>query len=112
MGGVSVRGQEVVKVVKGSQAADAGVQVGWMLTNVNGEEMPARGQAAADAITKALAAGKQQGKPYTIMFAAPVAADGQVRQTKASVNRSPPSSGHGASGGKGEKAFGMFSSGL
>jgi len=123
--GVSVRGQEVVKVIKGSQAADAGVQVGWKLTNVNGEEMPARGQAAADAITKALAAGKQQGKPYTIMFAAPVAAEGQVRepkasvsrsppgQTKASVNRSPPSSGHGAcSGGKGEKAFGMFSSGL
>merc|ERR1711881_728895 len=66
--------------------------------------------------------GEAAREPYTIMFAAPVAAEGQVREPKASVNRSPPGQtkasvnrsppGSGGSGGKGEKAFGMFSSGL
>merc|ERR1712139_178126 len=66
--GVSVRGREVVKVSKGSQAEALGVKVGWTLSHVGSKEMPLRGQAAADSITAALAAGKQSEKQYCIRF--------------------------------------------
>merc|ERR1711988_1344415 len=66
--GVTVRGREVVKVTKGSQAEALGVQAGWRLSHVAGNEMPEGGQAAADAITRALARGKQGGKPYVLNF--------------------------------------------
>merc|ERR1711977_226651 len=53
--GVRVRGREVVKVLPGSQAERAGVRLGWKVTRIAEEEVPAGGQAAADAITEALA---------------------------------------------------------
>merc|ERR1711959_560575 len=67
----SVRGREVIKIVPGSQAEKLGVQLGWQISHVNGKEMPASGQIAADGITKALAAGKKRGKRYSIKFSAP-----------------------------------------
>lgn len=74
--GVSVRGREIIKIVPGSQAEKLGVQLGWQISHVNGKEMPASGQIAADGITKALAAGKKGGKRYSIKFSAPAAAGG------------------------------------
>merc|ERR1711959_659314 len=68
--GVSVRGREIIKIVPGSQAEKLGVQLGWQISHVNGKEMPASGQIAADGITKALAAGKKGGKRYSIKFSA------------------------------------------
>merc|ERR1711988_130803 len=73
--GVSVRGREVVKVVPGSQAEALGVKVGWLLTSIQGQEMPMGGQAAADAITHALASGKRGTKPYTIICHRPASAN-------------------------------------
>merc|ERR1711959_81555 len=70
----SVRGREIIKIVPGSQAEKLGVQLGWQISHVNGKEMPASGQIAADGITKALAAGKKGGKRYSIKFSAPAAA--------------------------------------
>jgi len=117
--GISVKGREVVKVAKGSQAERLGVKAGWHLTHVGAEEMPTGGQAAADAITKALAEGKRGGRPYSILFSVPMT--GMPRP-------SPPLSAasiypKGGSGGVGEfragkaktdkkAAFGAFSSGL
>merc|ERR1712093_523032 len=75
--GVSVRGREIIKIVPGSQAEKLGVQLGWQISHVNGKEMPASGQIAADGITKALAAGKKGGKRYSIKFSAPAAAAGK-----------------------------------
>merc|ERR1712093_547559 len=74
--GVSVRGREIIKIVPGSQAEKLGVQLGWQISHVNGKEMPASGQIAADGITKALAAGKKGGKRYSIKFSAPAAGGG------------------------------------
>jgi len=69
--GVSVRGRTVIRVIEGSQAAFQGVKIGWELTHVAGIEMPQTGKAAADAITKALAAGKRGGRSYEILFDTP-----------------------------------------
>merc|ERR1711988_1187938 len=66
--GVSVKGREVTKVAPGSQAAQLGVEVGWKLSHVSGEAMPLGGQAAADAITRALQKGKAGGTPYLLKF--------------------------------------------
>merc|ERR1711918_247862 len=65
--GVLVRGREVIKVTLGSQAEVLGVKVGWRLSSIEGTEVPKSGQAAADAITRALASAKRGGKPYTVM---------------------------------------------
>merc|ERR1711970_214155 len=61
--GVKVTGRRVSRVTAGSQAEALGVQVGWQLTRIAGVEMPSSGQAAADAITRALAESKKLGKP-------------------------------------------------
>lgn len=66
--GVKVTGRRVSRVTAGSQAEALGVQVGWQLTRIAGVEMPSSGQAAADAITRALAESKKLGKPYKICF--------------------------------------------
>merc|ERR1712093_926957 len=117
--GVSVRGREIIKIVPGSQAEKLGVQLGWQISHVNGKEMPASGQIAADGITKALAAGKKRGKRYSIKFSAPggggaaVAASTQLpsvmssRGSPASSKKSSKPSTTAAFG-----AFGAFSSGL
>jgi len=65
--GISVKGQEVIKVVQSSQAEKAGVKVGWVVTTINGR--PTKG---TKGITEALAAGKKGGKKYKIAFTAPV----------------------------------------
>jgi len=117
--GVSVKGREVVKVAKDSQAEHLGVKVGWQLTHVCGEEMPAGGKAAADAITKALASGKLEGKRYMIMFAAPMLGSSHVstRDVRSAGKLGSISSGLGGVGTTVAKvntmaAFGAFSSGL
>jgi len=102
--GVSVRGREVVKVTKGSQAEELGVQAGWILSHVSNKEMPLRGQAAADAITTALAAGKQGGKQYRVRFLCP-------KVGNASLVARPPSGSKASPASKG-RAFSGFSSGL
>jgi len=112
--GVRVSGREVVKVTPGSQAEEHGVQVGWQLVSVGGKEMPPSGQVAADAITRALAAGKLGGAKYQIRFVAP------KTPTTTSLNASKPvaSKAVGASKQSGggvasvSTAFGQFSSGL
>merc|ERR1712023_441678 len=112
--GISVRGQMVVKVTAGSQAERLGVKIGWKLSHVNGEAMPKTGKIAADAITRALAAGKHGGKPYVLKFQVNETAEIQA----ASTVRTPS---HLTSAGKaavtehnplGIGAFGAFSSGL
>merc|ERR1712093_115121 len=126
--GVSVRGREIIKIVPGSQAEKLGVQLGWQISHVNGKEMPASGQIAADGITKALAAGKKGGKRYSIKFsaaggggAAAAAAAGKGKSPRGTQLPSVMSSrGSPASSKKSSKpsttaafgAFGTFSSGL
>merc|ERR1712054_36134 len=68
--------------------------------------MPQAGQEAADAITRALAAGKRGGKPYKLKFVVKRASSA----IKGLVGR--PKSGGITKGGLGSKAFGAFSSGL
>ena len=38
--GVSVKGQEIIKVAPGSQAEKAGVQPGWLLIKIDGKATP------------------------------------------------------------------------
>jgi len=128
--GVSVRGREIIKIVPGSQAEKLGVQLGWQISHVNGKEMPASGQIAADGITKALAAGKKGGKRYSIKFSAgksPLAAaksgamgSGGGAAASTQLPSVMSSRGSPASSKKSSKpsttaafgAFGAFSSGL
>jgi len=109
--GVSVRGREVIKVTSGSQAERLGVQVGWKITHVDGKDMPASGQVAADGITKALAAGKKEKRPYSITFIVPAKGKrGGVGLP--SVSTKKPMSKPAQSNVAAKTAFSAFSSGL
>jgi len=120
--GVTVRGREVTKVAPGSQAERLGVKCGWMLTSVGGVEMPPAGQAAADAITRALAAGKKGSKQFSITFAKPAAktqqgtAAAKVSLPKLASTGKPGSARKSASivseSSKKPTPFASFSSGL
>merc|ERR1711907_136257 len=109
--GVSVKGRQVVRVKEGSQAEVLGVKEGWLLSHIDGKEMPHGGKVAADAITRALAGGKSGGRRYTIKF--------QVPRSPAGAKAAEfPISG-AMKGGSSQKphantstAFGAFSSGL
>merc|ERR1711959_263534 len=106
--GVRVKGREVVKVLPGSQAERQGVQVGWKVTRVGMEKVPLGGQAAADAITKALARAKEAGVPFEICFDRPISLPGGYTMSDpASTSKHLWPVKCSAKG-----AFGAFSSGL
>merc|ERR1711959_555982 len=113
--GVQVRGREVVKVVQGSQAEALGVKVGWMLSSINGTEMPKGGQTAADAITRALASGKRGDKPYTITCQvprAPTATPPSKPRSPAGSSRPSTNCTNCTKAANLKGAFGAFTSGL
>merc|ERR1711907_776384 len=92
---------------------------GWSLSHVNGEEMPRSGQAAANAITKALSAGKQGGKAYSLKFLIPAGkgspkaafSNATMAAPKAAATL-PKATGPSGKASMGAGAFGAFSSGL
>merc|ERR1712083_158282 len=50
--GIKYSGSMITEVVEGSQAEEAGVQVGWLITHVNKEPQPDDTAAIDDAIDK------------------------------------------------------------
>ena len=80
---MSVKGQQVTKIVPGSQADTAGVQLGWLVLKVAGKVMPEDG---TKAITAALAEGKKAGKKYQIIFRNPEAVGAAAENITAASN--------------------------
>jgi len=91
--GVSVKGQEVIKVAPDSQAARAGVELGWSIVQIGGKTV-----SNSKEITAALGAGKNGGKKYEIVFMAPQVAVGSSAHMDTRSTRLVAAHGDGPKG--------------